>query len=249
MRICVLASGSKCNSSYLETNNKKILIDLGTSLKYTKEKLYEIGVDIKDIDYVFITHSHGDHTYGLETFIKKYNAKILLTEKIYNEIGIDLPNYELLTNKLNIDGLEIDFIRLSHDVDEVLGYIFEEDNRKMVYITDTGYINRKHYDKLKNSNCYVIESNHDVEMLMKGRYQYYTKIRIVGDRGHLSNEKSSEFISEVMGEKTENIILIHLSEENNTKELALKSFSDRIKKTNTSIYISEQKNRTEVINV
>jgi len=79
--------------------------------------------------------------------------------------------------------------------------------------------------------------------------KYYTKIRIVGDRGHLSNEKSSEFISEVMGEKTENIILIHLSEENNTKELALKSFSDRIKKTNTSIYISEQKNRTEVINV
>ena len=82
MKICVLASGSKCNASYLETNNKKILIDFGTSLKYTKEKLYELGVDIKDIDYVFITHSHGDHTYGLETFVKKYNAKIVRNNSI-----------------------------------------------------------------------------------------------------------------------------------------------------------------------
>ena len=94
MKICVLASGSKCNASYLETNNKKILIDFGTSLKYTKEKLYELGVDIKDIDYVFITHSHGDHTYGLETFVKKYNAKIFLTEKIYSELSIDIPNHK-----------------------------------------------------------------------------------------------------------------------------------------------------------
>lgn len=248
MRICVLASGSKCNSSYLETDNKKILIDFGSSVKYTKEKLSEIGVDIKDIDYVCITHSHGDHTYGLETFIKKYNAKILLTEKIYKEIGIEIPNYELITDSIIIDSLEIDFVRLSHDVDEVLGYIFRENDRKLVYITDTGYINRKHYNKLKDSDCYVIESNHDVEMLMNGRYQYYTKIRIVGDRGHLSNEKSSEFISEVMGENTKNIILIHLSEENNTPELAKKSFNNKIKK-DMNIYISSQKDRTDLISV
>ena len=150
MRICVLASGSKCNASYLETNNKKILIDFGTTLKYTKEKLYEIGVDLKDIDYVFITHSHGDHTHGLEAFTRKYNAKIFLTEKIYNEIGIPLSNYEFIEDVINIDGLEIDFVRLSHDVDEVLGYIFKEDNRKLVYITDTGYINRKLYNKLNH---------------------------------------------------------------------------------------------------
>ena len=116
MKICVLASGSKCNASYLETNNKKILIDFGTSLKYTKEKLYELGVDIKDIDYVFITHSHGDHTYGLETFVKKYNAKIFLTEKIYSELSIDIPNHEFIEDKIVIDSLTIDFVTLSHDV-------------------------------------------------------------------------------------------------------------------------------------
>lgn len=248
MRICVLASGSKCNCSYLETDNKKILIDFGTTLKYTKEKLFEIGVDIKDIDYVFITHSHGDHTAGLEAFTRKYDVKVFLTEKIYNELGINIPNFELLEDIINIDSLEIDFVRLSHDVDEVLGYIFKENNRKLVYITDTGYINRKLYKKLSDSNCYAIESNHDVEMLMNGRYQYFTKIRIVGDRGHLSNDKSSEFISEVMGDNTENVILLHLSEENNTVELARNSFVSKLKK-DTNLHISKGKERTDVINV
>lgn len=248
MKICVLASGSKCNCSYLETQNKKILIDFGTSLKYTKEKLYEIGVDIKDIDCVFITHSHGDHTYGLESFVKKYSGKIYLTEKIFSELSIDLPNYEFIKDKIKFDTLEVDFVKLSHDVKEVLGYIFIENNKKLVYITDTGYINRKHFNKLSNSDCYVIESNHDVEMLMNGRYQYYTKIRIVGDKGHLSNEKSSEFISEVSGDRTKNIILIHLSEENNTKELALNSLRGKIS-DDTNIYISEQKARTDLITI
>ena len=248
MKICILASGSKCNASYLETNNKKILIDFGTSLKYTKEKLYELGVDIKDIDYVFITHSHGDHTYGLETFVKKYNAKIFLTEKIYSELSIDIPNPEFIEDKIVIDSLTIDFVKLSHDVKEILGYIFMEDEKKLVYITDTGYINRKYFDKLSNADCYVIESNHDVEMLMNGRYQYYTKIRIVGDKGHLSNEKSSEFISEVIGKHTKNVILIHLSEENNTKELARNSLESRIHGA-SNIYISTQKERTDLITV
>ena len=249
MKICVLASGSKCNASYLETNNKKILIDFGTSLKYTKEKLYELGVDIKDIDYVFITHSHGDHTYGLETFVKKYNAKIFLTEKIYSELSIDIPNHKFIEDKIVIDSLTIDFVRLSHDVKEILGYIFMEDEKKLVYITDTGYINRKYFDKLSNADCYVIESNHDVEMLMEGPYPYHLKQRILKDTGHLSNEESSKYLSHFIGNNTSCVVLAHLSETNNNEEIALCEFKKREKQYNGKVLVAHQLECTELIQI
>lgn len=250
MKICVLASGSKCNSTYIETSSHKILIDMGTSLKYTKESLEKIGIDIKDIDTILITHSHSDHTKGLEAYTKKYDAKIYIEEATFKELGIELPNYELITEDFKLDNLYIEVVRLSHDTASTIGYVINEDDKSMVYITDTGYINKKYLDKIRNKDLYIMESNHDVEMLMTGKYQYHTKIRIVGDYGHLSNTDSAKYLSNVIGDNTKYILLAHLSHENNTKEKAYETLKNKLddnKQYVNRIIITSQDEISEVI--
>ncbi len=119
-----------------------------------------------------------------------------------------------------------------------------------MYITDTGYINVKYHEKLKNKNLYIIESNHDIEKLMNGKYPYHLKQRILSDEGHLSNKDCSYYLKTFIGENTNNIILIHLSEENNTEELAyneLKKVLEELNRNDIRIIISRQKERTELI--
>ena len=119
------------------------------------------------------------------------------------------------------DGTRIKSISLSHDVADIRGYIIEENDSSMVYITDTGYINEKVFKEILNKNIYVFESNHDVEMLMNNpKYPHHTKIRILSDKGHLSNEDAAKFCIDLVKEGTERILLAHLSKENNFPELA-----------------------------
>ncbi|MDD3187435.1 MAG: MBL fold metallo-hydrolase [Bacilli bacterium] len=243
MKISVLASGSKGNCTYLETENHRILIDLGMTTKYIEEKLMTLDVDPKTIDSVFLTHDHKDHISALKVFQKRYNPNIYLTEKLEQSLCIDNCTY-LLTNN-EIDSLKITVIKTSHDATDSVGFIFEEHEKSVVYITDTGYINVKYKDVLKNHNLYVLESNHDIEMLMNGRYRYDLKVRILGDRGHLSNEMATSYLEEIIGEKTSTIILAHLSEENNTEELAYQMITSKIKDKN--IIIAKQNERTGLI--
>ena len=133
-----------------------------------------------------------------------------------------------------------------------MGFVFESKDSSLVYITDTGYINVKYFEKLKNKKIYIFESNHDVEMLMNGKYRHELKVRILGDRGHLSNEMSSNYLSTLIGDKTEYIILAHLSDENNTKELAFNTLEKKIKEKNIEnkrILIAEQLKRTDLIEI
>lgn len=254
MQISVLATGSKGNSTYISTNNHKILIDLGTSSLYVENKLKELGVSPRDIDSIFLTHTHADHINGLKVFIKKYNPVIFLTSKMYKEIrkNIPLSNYYFIEEDTVIDDLKVRVFKTSHDVDDSNGYIFESDNKSIVYVTDTGYINNKYHNLLKNRDFYVMESNHDIRMLMDGKYPYYLKQRVVGDRGHLSNKDSSKYLSEFVGDRTKGIVLIHLSEENNNKDIAYNTLIDALEKKNKhvdKILISEQKECTEMITI
>lgn len=252
MKICVLASGSKCNCTYLETSNHKILIDMGTSLKSTIEKLGQIGQKLDEIDSIFITHSHGDHVNGIEQYNKRYKGKIYLTEIMYKELGIELKNHEFINEDFKLDEIDIEIIKLSHDTEDTNGYIFTENKKSLVYITDTGYINKKNLNKIINKNVYIMESNHDVEMLMTGKYQYHTKIRIVGDKGHLSNQDSARYLSKIVGEKTKYILLAHLSNENNTKEKALTTLNDSLSGANKNvnrIIVTSQDEISEMVEI
>lgn len=220
MKFCVLSSGSKGNSTYLEINNHKYLIDIGVNFLYISKKLNEIGVNPHDIEGIFITHIHEDHIQGLKRFIKEVNPTIYLTQKILDNIKIDIDNYILL-NENPVDF--VDYIKLSHDTPECLGYIF---NSELVYITDTGYINKKYFEKLSNKKAYILESNHDVDMLMNSSKPYFLKMRILGDEGHISNKDCLYYLKSFIGSNTKYIILAHLSEDNNREDIALDNIKD-----------------------
>ena len=250
MRICVLASGSKGNSAYIETGKTKSLVDLGMSAGYIVKSLKSIGVDPSEIQRVFITHAHTDHVAGLKVFLKKYHPIVYLTEKMEKELDFEIEDKVYIDEDISIDDLSVTVIKTSHDAADSNGYIFSSEDKSVAYITDTGYIHVKNFDKLKNKSVYVFESNHDVRLLREGKYPYYLQQRILGDKGHLSNKDSAYYLSNFIGEKTEKIILIHLSEENNRPELALKTLLDTLEKKDIKkpdIEIAMQRESTELI--
>lgn len=253
MKVSVLSSGSKGNCTYIKTSNHKILIDIGTSSLYVEKSLKSIGVDPKDIDIVLITHAHIDHVSGLKVFIKKYNPLVYISNKIQKESNLTIGNFSGDEDVDVKSDIKIKSFKLSHDVTDIKGYLIEENGESIVYITDTGYINEKNFEYIKNKNLYIFESNHDVEMLMNNpKYPYHTKIRILSDKGHLSNKDSAYYLSKLIGNNTHHIILAHLSEQNNTEELALKTLKETLKSKNIDfddIRVAKQNEMTELIEV
>lgn len=252
MEICVLASGSKGNSTYIGTNQTKLLIDLGTSSNYVEQQLKAIEVNPRQIKAILLTHTHNDHIKGLKVFLKKYNPTLFLSPIMYQDISklFKITNYCLIEDDMMIDDLAISIIKLSHDASDSNGYIISHDHKSIAYITDTGYINKRYYNQLRNKEAYFMESNYDVKRLMEGSYPYYLKQRILSDSGHLSNADASKYLSLLIGDKTKTIVLIHLSEENNTKALALTTLKRKLTVAKKpSIIISGQHDKTRVIKI
>lgn len=251
MRLCVLASGSKGNSTYIETDNHKILIDVGITCKDLESRLNGINVDINDIDTLLITHSHSDHVKGLMTFCKKVNPTVYMSDKTFDELNLLDFDYISITPSFNIDDIDITTISMSHDVD-CHGYIIEYQNNSIVYITDTGYINEKYYEVLNDKTIYIFESNHDIDMNLHSRKPKIYRDRVVGDYGHLSNNQASYYLSKLVGNNTKYIILAHLSEEDNKEELALSSVNESLEKRNKKVEhigVAYQKHPIDVIEV
>ena len=254
MLVSVLASGSKGNSTLITTDRVKILIDAGKNQKYLETALNQINLSLKDIDYILITHTHADHTSALKTIVKSHKPTIVLTELMYQDLDY-LKNYEnilLLTDNLELEDLVIENIKTSHDTSDSRGYIVTQGNSSVVQITDTGYLNQKYFKKLQNKTIYIFESNHNVEMLMHGRYPKWLKARVSSDVGHLSNESSAFYLTKLIGENTKEIILAHLSEENNTPELALETLNNEFAENNikfNNIVVAKQEERTDLIEV
>lgn len=252
MKTIVLSSGSKGNTTYIETKKTKILIDAGNTCKYIIGKLEEHNIEPTSIDAILITHTHSDHIKGLPVLLKKINPRVYITEKMYQHLEY-LKNYYIIDKEtININDMSIEVIKTSHDTEESVGYIINEGDKSVVYITDTGYINKKYYNILKNRNVYIMESNHDVEMLNNSSYPFETRQRILSDKGHLSNYDSAKYLAKFIGDKTKYILLAHLSEENNTKDLAYNTLIDRLKKENLeveNIIITSQNKETDLIHI
>lgn len=241
MRIINLGSGSKGNSTLLIGKNKKILIDVGFSYPQMKIKLEEYHVEPAEITAIILTHAHKDHISGLKSFVKKNYTKVYTNKEMFSEIANLIDEQFAVFNDENIiiDEFNIQIFHTSHDAKGSVGFIINDDCTSLVYVTDTGYLNKDVLNLMKNKNIYFFESNHDINMLMTGPYPFTLKQRVLSDKGHISNELAGEYLKEIIGKDTKKIVLAHLSEINNTKELAISTVSDIIHKEITIITASQ----------
>ena len=154
-----------------------------------------------------------------------------------------------IKNKNKLGSITIELIHTSHDTACSVGYIITYKNKSLVYITDTGYINRKYLKMIENKYIYLIESNHDEEMLMNGPYPPFLKQRVISDRGHLSNRTTASYLKQVVGENTKYVVLAHLSEQNNDENLALKIAKEALFEKNIELIIAHQNEVSPVIEV
>lgn len=239
MKLKIFSSGSAGNASLLEINNSKILIDAGISKKDLETNLFSMNLEINDIDYLFITHEHIDHIRSFQSMLKSNRIKIIMSKGTFAYISKSCESKplalkgitELLrTNRLilveknidniyypmlNFDDFKVQILPLYHDAIEPIGFVFYEDDKKCTYITDTGYVHETLFDVIRNSNIFVLESNHDPELLMASSRPYPLKLRIIGDHGHMSNEESMVVLAECMGPNTKYVLHAHVSQECN----------------------------------
>ncbi|MCX4365938.1 MAG: MBL fold metallo-hydrolase [Bacilli bacterium] len=254
MLVSVLASGSEGNSTLIQTKNKKILIDLGMNNKYITTNLEELGIAPSEIDIVLITHTHADHTGAMKVFFKHNTPMVFLDKEMMSELEFlqDYPNLCFDEGPLNFTGLTIEIFKTSHDAPGSRGYIIKEGNSSFVYVTDTGYINYKLFEKLSNHNLYVFESNHDAELLMHGRYPAWLRARISSDVGHLSNSQAGFYLSRLIGPNTKEVVLAHISKENNDPELALATVKEALEENHVdfdNFVVAKQRERTDCIEI
>ena len=248
MKVVVLASGSKGNCTYVDLGSKKMLIDAGISCNKIREKLDEINVDIKTIDWVLITHDHTDHTYGLKVLLKRVNPYLYINKEVEKEVLHSKYEKSIyIEDEIKIDDITINIVPTSHDALSSNGFLIEQNNESLVYITDTGYINHKFFNLITNKTYYIFESNHDTEMLKKGPYPEYLQQRILSDKGHLSNELAAGYLSRIIGPNTKKVVLAHLSETNNEPSLALKTVNKILKENEVNYTVKECASENEIL--
>ncbi len=217
--IKVLFSGSKGNSALFVLGNTKIIIDAGVSRKRLCGALEDLNLNINGAN-ILVTHHHSDHIKGLKQILKKDNVNLYGSKEICDR----LENTIELTDILLIDDVEIEVINLSHDANLTFGYILSYNDYKIVYISDTGYLSEKNLSKIKNPDILLLESNHDVNMLMNGSYSWDLKNRVISDYGHLSNIQFKTYVNKVKGDNTRYLVALHLSEDNNSVDIVNEMF-------------------------
>jgi len=225
LKVKVLASGSKGNATVIVTDSTCILIDIGISYLHLVKCLAEIGLSPSDIQVLLITHTHSDHVKGLRTFYKKTGVKAYVPGAMKKELLtiIDEEAMEFIDDFEKFGDVEVEVIHTSHDTSCSVGFMLRNFSCSLLYITDTGYIHEKYLKQMHNLDVYILESNHDEKMLMDGPYPYILKQRIISDKGHLSNTTVASYLTKLVGDKTKCIVLAHLSENNNTEDLAYRT--------------------------
>ncbi len=251
LKFQTLASGSKGNCAIVLCGKINLIIDAGISQRTLKKRIEENGLDFSSFFGILITHSHNDHIKGLEGIIKYTNLKIMIAKKMYDELKniVPLDRIIFLEEKNKIEDVRIELIPTSHDTAYSVGYIITYQEKSLVYITDTGYINRKYLKMLENKYIYLIESNHDEEMLMNGPYPPFLKQRVISDRGHLSNNTTAKYLKEITGNNTKYVLLAHLSEKNNDEALAYNTTKEALEEKNIEILIAHQNEVSPIIEV
>ena len=261
LKFCSLYSGSSGNSLFVESNNTKILIDCGTSAKKIENALDSINVDITDIDAILVTHEHSDHIQSLGTVSKKYNIPVFANNETWNAMQtqrakIDCSNQKTFENdtEFQIGNLQIFPFSTPHDAANPCGFNICNGNKKISIATDLGHMDDRLLNNLKDSSFMLLEANYDPEVLKISRYPYLLKQRIAGPKGHLSNSTAGKTISALIKKDLKEVMLGHLSKENNFPELAYQTVTEELIHNNIDtndikISVASRFNPSKIINV
>ncbi|MBE6632002.1 MAG: MBL fold metallo-hydrolase [Ruminococcaceae bacterium] len=224
--IYTLFSGSSGNSVYINCDGESVLIDIGMSAKAASDALLNIGSSAEEISAVFVTHEHSDHIKGIPVFTKKGDIPVHVARASYEASPLSADGKGRYVIHEPVFSEEIGNMRISsfvtpHDSEMSLGYIIETPYGTAGVATDMGYMTKGVYERIRECKYLILESNYDEGMLINGPYPRYLKKRIFSNRGHMSNDACAETVWHLASEKTEKIMLAHLSLENNSPSLAL----------------------------
>lgn len=229
MRLCSIASGSSGNCIYTGSDNTHLLVDTGISKKRIEDSLAELEVKGEEINGIFITHEHIDHIQGLGVFSRKYEVPIYASKgtiagiRACKSIG-QMPDgllHEIPKDEIfSIGDLKVKPFAISHDAKEPTGFRIEDGEKAIAIATDLGTYDDYIVENLKGLDAVLLEANHDTHMVEVGPYPYPLKQRVLGNKGHLSNELSGRLLCNILHDNLKCILLGHLSKDNNYVELA-----------------------------
>lgn len=227
LRYSILASGSTGNVTYLETAHHRILIDAGLSGKRIENLMAKINRSLKDVEAIFVTHEHSDHSHGVGVLARRYGMDVYANQGTWDamadrigKIPVEQKHLIAPNSVKDLGDMQVESFAVSHDAAEPQFYQVHHDNKTFCILTDTGYVSDRVEGTIKDADAYLMECNHDTEMLRMGPYSWPLKQRILGDEGHLSNEEGADALMDVIGPRTKEIFLGHRSQHNNMRSLA-----------------------------
>jgi phosphoribosyl 1,2-cyclic phosphodiesterase len=225
LRFRVLGSGSTGNATLVEGGGVRILLDAGLGPRELAERLQSVGVDPASVDALFLSHEHGDHSRGAVSFSRKWGVRICGSRGTYAAMGLgaeDFAGYDVLEPEKPraVGSLSIRGVPVPHDAAGPFAFLVSNGNACLGHATDFGHVNRPFVDAFRDCDAVLVESNHDPDLLRRGDYPWSLKERILGPRGHLSNQDVARFVAHGLAETCRTLVLAHLSQKNNHPDLA-----------------------------
>ncbi len=257
LHVYSLYSGSTGNAFLISTPSAKLLIDAGKSARRLSAALGEVGVSPEELTAVFVTHEHSDHISALPVFLKKHPIPVHITQGSAPRLACDPAAEDCLVVHppiftVELDGLRVTSFPTPHDSHSSVGYRVEQLDQEgstrftLGYATDIGHISRAVEEALTGCDAVILESNHDLGMLMDGPYPYELKMRVASRRGHLSNEDSAALAARLSATGTRSLMLAHLSAENNTPDTAYDACFSAIGDAGVTLCIATPENVVEL---
>lgn len=234
MQFASIGSGSAGNGLVVKENNTRLLLDCGFGLKDSIERLAGINIQPEQLTGILITHEHEDHAGGVFKLAKKYNLSVWMTHGTHRMLSRSPSNQNIKIQVIDshtafsIGDIQVTPFPVPHDAREPVQFTFSNGDKKLGVLTDTGCSTPHIEAMLSSSHALVLECNHDLEKLMKGPYPHALKQRVSSRLGHLDNQTAAEILKKIDASKLKHIIAAHLSEKNNTPELAVKSLSNAL---------------------
>jgi phosphoribosyl 1,2-cyclic phosphodiesterase len=254
IRFCLLGSGSSGNAIYIEADGSKILIDNGLSYRQLESRATAAGLTLQGLKAIFITHEHLDHVNGLGVLTRKIDIPVYMTSGTADRLppGIgklnDIRHFEA-GDEIALNGMRVGSFSVSHDAADPVSYIVEASGTKLGLAADMGHPSELVRQRLSNCHGLILESNYCPEMLRRSSYPPMIRQRIHGRHGHLSNHDASRLLAHVLHDALRLVVLVHISEENNTKELAQSVAAQAMRGHAAQLHVAWQDRPTPVFEV